>query len=66
MCKCSNCQSVKEGRSFPQWPASLAIIDHARQRFYIVDATPDFRHQASSVSHVSALSFSDLANHPLC
>ena len=44
-CHCSNCTLVKQGTLDVQFPSCLAIVDTVGFRFWMVDATPDFKSQ---------------------
>lgn len=44
-CRCNNCQSVRSGTLDADTAASIALIDHSINKFWIVDATPDIRDQ---------------------
>ena len=44
-CHCSNCTLVRQGTLDVQFPTCLAIVDTVDSRFWMVDATPDFKSQ---------------------
>ncbi len=44
-CLCPNCAQARSEPALRQWAASLAVILHADKRFFMIDATPDFREQ---------------------
>jgi pyrroloquinoline quinone biosynthesis protein B len=40
-CYCANCAAARQGALPPQTVVSLALIDRANQRSWLIDATPD-------------------------
>ncbi len=46
-CYCPNCRRAREDPQFARLISSLALIDFEERKFFLVDATPDIRAQAS-------------------
>ena len=44
-CKCLRCHTARRVPAQRRFAVSLALVDHPANRFWLIDATPDFREQ---------------------
>lgn len=54
-CRCDHCASVRRGEREAQYAVSLALLEQATGRFWLLDATPDFKQQLALVEERCAL-----------
>lgn len=52
-CYCPNCSAARANPAQRDFVASLAVLDHAQQVYWLIDATPDFREQLDLVHQVA-------------
>ena len=48
-CQCPHCQEARRDKAKQRLVASLAILDHQSQRYWLIDASPDIREQINLV-----------------
>ncbi len=44
-CACPRCLRARKDPAARKWVVSLGVVDHAGKKYWLIDATPDFREQ---------------------
>jgi pyrroloquinoline quinone biosynthesis protein B len=48
-CYCKNCLRARENAQYSRFISSLALIDLHEKKYFLLDATPDIRHQSDMI-----------------